>query len=355
MREEKQKYYCYICGNILEGEKRSAEHIIPNCIGGSLKSFDLICRSCNSSLGETIDINLGKEYQILMILFDISRDRGEVQPLIMEAKDGNKYSLYSDGVVELRNPIVKEKSVEIPKYMEKQYLKKFEKKDIPIKTKIRYSVPPEFEINLGSVTEELKLGILKVALNFAVLQNVSVEKLSKCIKELKIRKEESVIPYNCDKVIVDTIYHRIKLEVKERVLFSTITLFSVFNFIVILNENYTEDFQECEYIEKLFGDKEVEIKIEVLEKINYDNLWDLFYLTTNIYYDNLKKLMTIANKNDRSKLIKKMGTEIYEKILETPNFDEIVKNKEELESLLEEPINKILGALLKNEDLMNQK
>ncbi|MGL5023098.1 MAG: HNH endonuclease [Cetobacterium sp.] len=350
----KEKQKCYICGVILEGENRSAEHIIPNCIGGRLKSFDLICRNCNSSLGETIDINFGKEYQILMILFDISRDRGEVQPLKAEGRDGNKYSLYSDGTVELRSPIVKEKSIEIPRYMERQYLKKFEKKDVPIETNVKYSIPPKFEIKLGDITEELKLGILKIALNFAILQNVSVEKLSKCIKELKIRKEESVIPYNCD-VIVDTIFHRIKLEVSKGVLFSTITLFSIFNFIVILNENYEEDFQECEYIEKLFGDKEIDIRIEVLEKINYDHLWDLFYSSLDLYYSNLNKLMIIASENDRSKLIKKISAEIYEKILATPNYDEVTRSREKLESLLIEPINKFLGALLKDEDLMNQK
>lgn len=352
MEEEKQK--CYICGVILEGKNRSAEHIIPNCIGGRLKSFDLICRNCNSSLGETIDINFGKEYQILMILFDISRDRGEVQPLKVEGRDRNKYSLYSDGTVELRAPIVKENSIEIPKYMERQYLKKFEKKDVPIETNIKYSVPPKIEIKLGDITEEVKLGILKIALNFAILQNVSAEKLTKCIEELKVRKEESVIPYNCD-VIVDTIFHKIKLEVSKGVLFSTVTLFSIFNFIVILNENYEEDFQECEYIEKLFGDKEIDIKIEELEKINYDNLWDLFYSSLDIYYNNLRKLMTIASENDRSKLIEKISTEIYEKILATPNFDQVMRSRKELESLLIEPINRFVGALLKDENLMNQK
>lgn len=353
MKEEKKK--CYLCGSLLEGKNISAEHIIPNCVGGKLKSIDLICRSCNSSLGETIDIKFGKEYQILMIFFDIARDRGTVQPLKVESSDGNKYSLSADGTVELRKPIVKENRIQIPGYMEKSFLKQFEKKNVKVEKNIKYSTCPEMIVGIGGITEEVKLGILKIALNFATLQNISDEKLLKGIKELKDRKEESVIPYNCDKVIVDTIFHRIKLEVKEGVLFSTITLFSIFNFIVILNENYEEDFQECEYVEKLFGDKEVNIKIEVLEKINYDNLWDLFYSSLDIYYDNLNKLMTMASENDKSKLIKKISTEIYEKILGTPNFDEVIGNREKLENLLREPINKFIGALLKDENIMNQK
>ena len=38
------KNYCYICGKELTKLNESEEHIIPNAIGGKLKSKKLICK-----------------------------------------------------------------------------------------------------------------------------------------------------------------------------------------------------------------------------------------------------------------------------------------------------------------------
>lgn len=55
----------------------SVEHIIPNNIGGRLKSSDLICTGCNSRLGSRIDSALDKKFDFILNLFSIKKDRGQ--------------------------------------------------------------------------------------------------------------------------------------------------------------------------------------------------------------------------------------------------------------------------------------
>ncbi len=54
---------CIFCGNAIS--KKSIEHIIPQNIGGKLKSGKLICRNCNSNFGATIDKTLFDLYNII--------------------------------------------------------------------------------------------------------------------------------------------------------------------------------------------------------------------------------------------------------------------------------------------------
>ena len=37
---------CYLCRQVLSKENESVEHIIPNSIGGRLKSKKLLCKKC---------------------------------------------------------------------------------------------------------------------------------------------------------------------------------------------------------------------------------------------------------------------------------------------------------------------
>ena len=60
---------CYNCGTILNRKTRSAEHILPNSIGGKRKAYNLLCKACNEKFGRTIDqelaSNLARIYSIL--------------------------------------------------------------------------------------------------------------------------------------------------------------------------------------------------------------------------------------------------------------------------------------------------
>lgn len=49
---------CYYCGIELTQENRTREHIIPEALGGRLTSSEILCRTHNSILGRTVDIQL---------------------------------------------------------------------------------------------------------------------------------------------------------------------------------------------------------------------------------------------------------------------------------------------------------
>lgn len=66
---------CYSCNAILNKKNQSAEHIIPNSIGGILKSYRLLCRQCNSAYGMTIDAALAKEFEAHIATLNVERDR----------------------------------------------------------------------------------------------------------------------------------------------------------------------------------------------------------------------------------------------------------------------------------------
>lgn len=76
---------CFLCHTELTKKKNSKEHIIKNSIGGNKSVIDFICDDCNNRRGNEwdceIDLSFGKE---LSILFDIKRDRGKTQKIMIK-------------------------------------------------------------------------------------------------------------------------------------------------------------------------------------------------------------------------------------------------------------------------------
>jgi hypothetical protein len=89
---------CFICGNEINESNKSVEHIILNSIGGKLKSSELICKQCNSSLGNECDSELCRELSFATNMLNIERDRNSPQPIdgIIE-KTGEKIQVLPGG------------------------------------------------------------------------------------------------------------------------------------------------------------------------------------------------------------------------------------------------------------------
>ncbi|WP_017223807.1 HNH endonuclease [Moritella dasanensis] len=85
----------------------SVEHIIPNAIGGRKKTSKCICAKCNNDSGHLWDSVLCKQFESLSLLFGITRERGDVQPLQVVDKTTKEQSiLSSDGKHQPRKPII---------------------------------------------------------------------------------------------------------------------------------------------------------------------------------------------------------------------------------------------------------
>ena len=67
---------CYKCKGEITTTNKSIEHIIPNALGGRLKSANLLCRPCNEKLGSSVDIALSQKIPFALLL-NVKRDNGD--------------------------------------------------------------------------------------------------------------------------------------------------------------------------------------------------------------------------------------------------------------------------------------
>lgn len=81
---------CYLCSTPLTPKNDSAEHIIPNSIGGMRKVKGFICRDCNGNAGEKWDSDLAKQMNKIALFFCIIRDRGDNPTEIVKTSTGEK-------------------------------------------------------------------------------------------------------------------------------------------------------------------------------------------------------------------------------------------------------------------------
>lgn len=105
---KEKKYYCYICGNELTEENKSNEHIILNAIGGHLHSYTIMCKDCNSRLGETADSKLAEDLSFYTDMLSVKKNRQNHHRQIMTDEDGQDIIVGDAGkTLKLRRPYVK--------------------------------------------------------------------------------------------------------------------------------------------------------------------------------------------------------------------------------------------------------
>lgn len=99
---------CALCDVEITKDNNTKEHIIPNAIGGRKKVKGFICRSCNSSSGDSWDKELAKQLNNLSLFFGIKRERGNVPSELVETTAGDRFSLNVDGSMAIEKPIYSE-------------------------------------------------------------------------------------------------------------------------------------------------------------------------------------------------------------------------------------------------------
>lgn len=86
---------CYLCNQSLNNEK--PEHIIPNAIGGKLKSRYVLCSKCNNAYSD-IDNKLCLDLKLLTNFICPQRDNNKntIPSIKTQCRDG-EYIRYADG------------------------------------------------------------------------------------------------------------------------------------------------------------------------------------------------------------------------------------------------------------------
>ena len=95
---------CILCRKAITPEIRSAEHIIPNAIGGRKRVVGFICRPCNNDAGSKWDAELAHQMNFLGLLLGITRQRGVVRSQTFPTYSGDSIRVNVDGTMTLGEP-----------------------------------------------------------------------------------------------------------------------------------------------------------------------------------------------------------------------------------------------------------
>jgi hypothetical protein len=279
---------CYISNDILTEENSSVEHIIPNALGGKLKSRKLLCEKWNVELGRTIDDTLSKSI-IIPSLLDIKRERGKNPQLHGKDASGIKYHFIDKKTAKQapRKPrrFKNENGEDVIEFLADQanevlnaVLKKNPNKSMDeLNKNIEYR--PTNSENIVYFDNHFSVlsgydnyrAIVKIATNFYVYKRQDSLFCQSAINFVKGEDgSKGVVQYyytddNVGNLANDEFSHIIYLkgDYSEKLLFCYIELFNVHNFIVVLNKEYDGPNFEETYIFDLDKQKKLERKIHL--------------------------------------------------------------------------------------------
>ncbi len=326
---------CYCCGTPLTKENVSVEHIIPNSIGGKLKSNNLLCEPCNKLLGSEIDDELAKQFNFFMNFFMIERERGKYQPLAGKTKDGEEYVLNGTEIKSKPKISVDKNTVSFHGNDEKDvktYFKGLLKKYPNLKiediisnaNRGRYYLnePISLQLNVGG--GKVFRAITKIAANFFIYKGGNKDYITNTLSYIKGSDDSKKTWYHFgfknENLNVDEqkLYHFIKIigDSKEEILYCYIELFGTLKFIICLNDNYQDTDIEYQYFYNLFSKQEIKTPI----KLNYtrNELHEILNNTDNQYFisniqANMQKTMDVAHKIHSDKTVSNLINESIEK------------------------------------------
>lgn len=248
--------YCYLCGNAIPEKEKSIEHIIPNAIGGKLKSDSVLCESHNNKLGSINDAKFVAIFSHITKLASVQTER-EVQESF--------YGIHSKLNLEVK--ISKEKTVPKRLFFDKETLTLYapNKKSISnYKNKLikdgydlkNISFVTEFdkddiEVFSGFDNDTFRLGFAKIAANFATYKKIVSDDINLVAVNGEFKKELPVLPHipavtellKGDESATDSYpFHVIALHSDQNgYLYCYIELFSKFKHYVLLTDSYTGD------------------------------------------------------------------------------------------------------------------
>ena len=316
---------CYICGEELTKENASVEHIIPNAIGGKLKSKELICKKCNSKLGHSMDKELAEQLDFFSNFLNINRDRGKPNNIIFIEKETNmEYIRKANGDflpkkdVEVKKEIMDNGKIRfhISSTNKKNILKKI--KEISKKHNItneyiendlkytKYNLN-EMHTYLTFGGENIKLALYKIAINFFIYRGGDrkyIEHLIDCLLQNNINNtngySKQISIKNIDNIKENSIPHIIYIEgnSEENILYAYIEFFGTIQFLVLLNNNYNGVDIKYTYCYDFISKSEIDIssfnlELDYIKIIN--NQYDINLEISNDLFNRFKYLLHIKS------------------------------------------------------------
>lgn len=272
---------CYLSGIEINENNKSEEHIIPNALGGHIKNSYVLCHDSNQSLNKLIDIPFNSIFEPIYRRLTLKKDRS--------SKTGikGKHTQFKEEIVVKNNrcfplkPLLDKENNILYVNNKNQgegyisYLKKKGeiKQDETVEIKTDLSGELEFDFNLENSI--FPKGFAKIAAGFATLHQVTRKNLKNILDlgTCEFKEEIVMFPYFPlnpidffikEKESALNIYpiHSIVLKgsESEKTLYCFIELFSVFKFVVILDNSYQGNDIYEHYAYDLLNSEEVEAR-----------------------------------------------------------------------------------------------
>ena len=259
-----KKYFCYICGDEITDKNCTDEHIILNAIGGHLHSYTIICKDCNTRMGETADAKLAEDLSFYTDFLGVKKNRQNEHDQIMKDEDGHEIivkeggkslnlrkpyvtSEDKDGVREISMAVRNRKELEgfLKGMLKRKELTQEQADEILVKAKVTEHHPV---LNTSTmISTEAFPSIIKSAANFYVDRTHDTATVKPLVPYIKGQGEckdvlylhhFKTLPYP---EIKGQVTHMIHIEGSEKtgLLYAMMEYYSIYVYMVVIDRNYT--------------------------------------------------------------------------------------------------------------------
>ncbi|MDU2208074.1 MAG: HNH endonuclease [Veillonella sp.] len=358
--------HCYLCGVLLDKSNSSVEHIIPNALGGNLKSRQLLCKKCNSDIGHEADSELAKQLNFFANMLNIRRDRGEPQEfkirdevsgVVYRCLPGGKPKRIDPEIITNNNQIV----IKAPdKKIARQLLNRFKKiyVDLDIEKVISESTKSReyinnwcgFKIAIGGAAAYKS--VYKTALNFYIYSGGDINNICD-IKQI-LFNENTVLDYvkpcylNYELIgkDVDEVLHSILIYGDRKLgkLYCYIEYFNAIKYIVLLSDNYAGETINKSYIFDVLDRKEISISnIKTNWHHIVDGIFENLKLDSKQLEVSLENLLKVISDKQHNEHVNKLIDEAWNS---TMNMFELSEGDIITEAVYDKLIEKTVDLLI---------
>ena len=275
-------YYCYICGKKITEENKSDEHIILNAIGGQLHSYTILCKDCNSKMGDHADAQLAKDLSFYSHMLQVKRNRKQAPDIVMKDKEDNDIIVKEAG----KNLELRHSSKTITQDGDKKEIritaKNLKEMNAILKGMVKKGVLTEEQVDKiiepahvqkekpilhtrTYISQEAFPSIIKSAVDYYVNQTHDIATVHHLIPYIKGEKDckevlylhhFKTLPYPENK---DEVTHMIHIEGSKetKLLYAMMEYYSIYVYIVILDDNYEGEYYNMTYTYDVVGNREV--------------------------------------------------------------------------------------------------
>lgn len=379
---------CYFCKNIINKENASLEHIIPNVLGGKLKSKEILCKECNNKLSN-IDKRLADNFNFINVLANPKTDRKiknqipakigeqniilkpnmqfftEFKPQITKTNKGKFF--YIKGSFNANN-----KDNEEIFYKKVQTILKNNGVEMNIQkirevTKLEQHQQPIIFCDVSINFNSILIGYLKIAIGFCSLKNRDIHiqpQILELFKNFDFDQIKNRVAYiDSNKLKNGRLCHHIYLvgDQKNKKFFCIVSIYNFLDIAIILNDNYNdENFQE-QYCYDIINNKEISDAINI--KFSYSDIKDniapnIDSIRKILGYDYIMKFF-IGNQQVTDAILQLFDYIVatYEKILNKSELRDIIQDsfekariKQKFLNLTDEAIG-VIANLSHNKDI----